>query len=221
MRFVPSSPDGDAISDRLYRTSKREYLLAQIRQKDIIIEKLLREVCPLPCALTGRLSLNLVLQLHNPYTATPLSIASYRMATSPSDKNNRDVIAWLDRLEESVAAAGGSGGADAFKMDSRGQNDDDDDSDGEHEGADATERGSANGQEGADAPSKDGDDTLTPLPDTSVPLGLLASLSLSAPKNGQTKKKKSPRRAGRGDSSDDDDVVSLLVKCASTAVNIA
>ncbi|OSX62760.1 hypothetical protein POSPLADRAFT_1141216 [Postia placenta MAD-698-R-SB12] len=187
MRFVPSSPDGDAISDRLYRTSKREYLLAQIRQKDIIIEKLLRE-------------------LHNPYTATPLSIASYRMATSPSDKNNRDVIAWLDRLEESVAAAGGSGGADAFKMDSRGQNDDDDDSDGEHEGADATERGSANGQEGADAPSKDGDDTLTPLPDTSVPLGLLASLSLSAPKNGQTKKKKSPRRAGRGDSSDDDDV---------------
>ncbi|KAJ7711995.1 hypothetical protein B0H16DRAFT_1744612 [Mycena metata] len=66
-------------------SSKREYLLAQIRQKDAIIESLLK-------------------QLHNPYIATPLSIASYRMATSPSDSTNHNILAWLDRLQASVRA---------------------------------------------------------------------------------------------------------------------
>jgi hypothetical protein len=63
--------------------NKREYLLAQIRQKDAIIESLLR-------------------QIHNPYTATPMSIASYRMAISPSDENNKDIISWLDLLQTSL-----------------------------------------------------------------------------------------------------------------------
>ncbi|KAJ6479456.1 hypothetical protein C8R47DRAFT_983369, partial [Mycena vitilis] len=62
---------------------KREYLLAQLRHKDAIIESLLK-------------------QLHNPYLATPLSIESYRMATSPSDTTNRNILTWLDRLQSSV-----------------------------------------------------------------------------------------------------------------------
>ncbi|KAJ7660324.1 hypothetical protein DFH06DRAFT_393736 [Mycena polygramma] len=65
---------------------KREYFLAQLRHKDAIIESLLK-------------------QLHNPYIATPLSIASYRMATSPSDTTNHDILTWLDRLQASVRAS--------------------------------------------------------------------------------------------------------------------
>src|SRR5260221_14414997 len=48
------------------------------------------------------------IQLHNPYIATPLSIASYRMATSPSDQTNNNVLAWLDRLQSSVREPGSS-----------------------------------------------------------------------------------------------------------------
>ncbi|KAF8187951.1 hypothetical protein K438DRAFT_1834414 [Mycena galopus ATCC 62051] len=78
--------------------SKREYLLAQIRQKDQIIESLLKEAGILYSS---------PLQLHNPYIATPLSIASYRMATSPSDAINCNILAWLDRLQASVHANNG------------------------------------------------------------------------------------------------------------------
>jgi len=183
----PSSSSGDSstYSPVLSRISKREYLLAQIRQKDVIIEKLLRE-------------------LHNPYSATPLSIASYRMATSPSDKNNRDVIAWLDRLAASVHAAGSSGGADAFKMESRAQDDADDDSDGDEDENDPnnrTERGSNVGED--DEASKRAEDQSQALPDATVPLGLLASLALSSPKK---PRKKGKVRTGDGDSSNDDNV---------------
>ncbi|PCH34825.1 hypothetical protein WOLCODRAFT_78982 [Wolfiporia cocos MD-104 SS10] len=175
-----SPTDAEPLSSR----SKREYLLAQIRQKDVIIEKLLHE-------------------LHNPYTATPLSIASYRTATSPSDQNNRNVIAWLDRLEASVAAAGRGGGEHAFSFEPRGgagddEDDSDEDADAEAGGA-RTERGS-NG--GGDDSGKDGDEKLQALPDATVPLGLLASLSLDNPKRRPRKK-----NAGRaGADSDDDDV---------------
>ncbi|CCL98870.1 uncharacterized protein FIBRA_00877 [Fibroporia radiculosa] len=176
-----SDEDSSSYSPLLSRISKREYLLAQIRQKDAIIEKLLRE-------------------LHNPYTATPLSIASYRMATSPSDRNNRDVIAWLDRLqasmEVSVQSAGASGGAEAFKIESRGQNDMvDDDSDGEVEGDELD-----TGGDGEDS-GLPRDDKLPAFPDTSVPLGLLASLALENPKKSKKANKNKP---GAGDSDDEE-----------------
>ncbi|KAJ7348619.1 fungal-specific transcription factor domain-containing protein [Mycena albidolilacea] len=75
--------------------NKREYLLAQIWQKNQVIESLLK-------------------QLHNPYIATPLSIASYRMATSPSDATNRNNLTWLDRLQASVRAGSGDISATNF-----------------------------------------------------------------------------------------------------------
>ncbi|KAF8634663.1 hypothetical protein AX15_000766 [Amanita polypyramis BW_CC] len=68
--------------------NKREYLLAQLRQKDAVIESLLK-------------------QLHNPYQATPMSIASYQMATSPSDRNNCDTLEWLSRLKSSLKSTDG------------------------------------------------------------------------------------------------------------------
>ncbi|KAJ3884780.1 hypothetical protein GG344DRAFT_83513 [Lentinula edodes] len=98
---------------------KREYLLTQIRQKDMIIESLLKE------------------KFNNPYVATPLSIASYRMATSPSDSSNNNVLAWLDRLRTSVQDAGGKAGPVAFTdvcfSGNGGDMDDEDDEDDEGE----------------------------------------------------------------------------------------
>ncbi|KAH8976971.1 fungal-specific transcription factor domain-containing protein [Lactarius hatsudake] len=65
--------------------NKREYLLTQMKQKDAIIESLLK-------------------QLHNPYLATPLSIEAYRMATPSSDHHRDSVITWLDQLQSSVCS---------------------------------------------------------------------------------------------------------------------
>lgn len=143
--------------------NKREYLLAQIRQKDAIIESLLKQV-------------------HNPYQATPLSIASYRMATSPSDESNTSILGWLDRLQSSVRDAGSKGGPQAF-FNPRG--------DKIEELSDTEDEG---GQEGdhddiSEPASSDPRLELT-LPETYAPLGLIADLSLS---NSKHSKKKPPK----------------------------
>ncbi|KAK0187324.1 hypothetical protein F5146DRAFT_1142281 [Armillaria mellea] len=62
---------------------KRDHLLTEIRQKDTIIETLLK-------------------QLHNPYLATPHSIGKYFKSVSPSDANSPDVLAWLSHLKSGV-----------------------------------------------------------------------------------------------------------------------
>ncbi|KAI0738159.1 hypothetical protein C8Q80DRAFT_1222509 [Daedaleopsis nitida] len=167
----------------LPRRSKREYLLAQIRQKNAIIESLLK-------------------QIHNPYLATPMSIASYRMATSPTDQNNQNVLAWLDRLQASVQTAGASAGAGAFKMDSRADGSDESDEEQTQEAAagEPTERGSV-GQPEDDEPLKDAEDRPTALPNEAVPIGLLANLALETKSK---RKKKAPAKPKDGESSDDD-----------------
>ncbi|KAG6889467.1 hypothetical protein C0995_000994 [Termitomyces sp. Mi166 len=168
--------------------SKREYLLAQIKQKDAIIESLLK-------------------QLHNPYIATPMSIASYRMATSPSDQNNKNILEWLDRLQASVRSAGGKAGPNAFK-DLRGTDAEEDDSDTEEFHAQRF---------GLVAPPDDDDsqtvggedhtgptDKLSSLPDFDAPLGLIANLSLS---NNKSKGKKDAKDVAAAEENlDDDDV---------------
>ncbi|KAK0234486.1 hypothetical protein EDD85DRAFT_1025365, partial [Armillaria nabsnona] len=65
------------------RVYERDRLLIEIRQKDAIIETLLK-------------------QLHNPYLATPHSINEYFKSVSPSDANNPDVLAWLSRLKSGI-----------------------------------------------------------------------------------------------------------------------
>jgi hypothetical protein len=160
-------------------------------------------------------------QLHNPYLATPLSIASYRMATSPSDQNNQNVIDWLDRLTSSyqstVKAAGGTVGSKAFTMESRIKGSQMKDSDfgsdaeeqtatvhggkhrvtvGDDEGASA----GLTGREGGSSGGSDEVDKTSALPDAAVPLGLIAKLSLSNRTKGR-------RRSRYGD----DDVVSSIL----------
>ncbi|THH12044.1 hypothetical protein EW146_g7836 [Bondarzewia mesenterica] len=170
---------------------KREYLLAQIRQKDSIIESLLK-------------------QLRNPYLATPLSIDAYRMATPSGDNQRRDVIAWLDRLQSSstVRGSGSKDGARAFQLDARARKNDDDE-----ESEDGCEEEKQHDKpivvEDHASPSSihglgDPDTENYPgLPDDAVPLGLLAKLSIS---NSMEKGKiAEAARAQVGD--DDDDVV--------------
>lgn len=192
--------------------SKREYLLAQIRQKDAIIESLLKQVRLLNHYVIEVYRLKfLIQQLHNPYIATPLSIASYRMATSPSDQNNRNILAWLDRLQSSVRNAGGTGGPGAFKLDTRAKPDgaNDDDSDDESE----THKHFGSGHADLQDPSGDDDGTVQDpdksqsLPESHVPLGLIANLSLSNSKKHSSKRDANKELDPVGEENLDDDNV--------------
>jgi hypothetical protein len=191
-------------------------------------------------------------KLHNPYLATPLSITSYRMATSPSDKNNHNVVAWLDRLQSSVArkrtdtvrGVGGVGGPAAFTMPratatGAGDGEDSDGEEnarlgidsrnpfglggGEDEGLGALNRAACGGEAGGDdadaGPDPEG---LQTLPDASVPLGLIANLSLSNTmaknKSGGVGRRGHGGGAGRVEGevasdadADDDNVVRLVI----------
>ncbi|KAJ7641594.1 hypothetical protein FB45DRAFT_359818 [Roridomyces roridus] len=172
----PASSNSDLPFVSAY--SKREYLLAQIRQKDAIIESLLK-------------------QLHNPYIATPLSIASYRMATSPSDTSNRNIIAWLDRLQASVRSGEASVSSPNFGSGNPSFNSaafssanpgfaasgtvvEESASEDEHDDGDADD-------------ADDGEGESSALPDATVPLGLIANLSLS---NSRGKDRQRQRAAG-------------------------
>ncbi|KAH8813808.1 fungal-specific transcription factor domain-containing protein [Flagelloscypha sp. PMI_526] len=176
--------------------NKREYLLAQIRQKDAIIESLLK-------------------QLHNPYVATPMSIASYRMATSPGDETKGDVLGWLEKLESSLrsdkqfAASPSIPGASsppspstiANTADTNPFDRDRDRNDMLKEGTGTLSfarkhypsltpereelqlgEGDSDGEEDDGSEDEDGSDRVedarSTLPDAAVPLGLLATLSL-------------------------------------------
>lgn len=140
-----------------------------------------------------------------------MSIASYRMATSPSDQNNRNILAWLDRLQSSVQSAGGNGGARAFRdlRDSKAL--DDEDSDVEQR-THAKRLGlvppvTNDGDNGDDEDATLVDDKLSSLPDSHVPLGLIANLSLS---NSKKSGRKEQKDIGVEDNLDDDDVVCKL-----------
>ncbi|KAJ7302054.1 hypothetical protein DFH08DRAFT_919001 [Mycena albidolilacea] len=195
----PSSPMSSS-SDLPFvsASSKREYLLAQIRQKDQIIESLLK-------------------QLHNPYIATPMSIASYRMATSPSDAQNHNILAWLDRLQASVrtdpgdisaanfassasASLSGAKKAPKFKSPSfkstnpnLASNPTFEDSEGEEE---------EGGDEGEEEEDEDDADASV-LPDASVPLGLIANLSLSNSRSRERRGARGGESATREEDEDD------------------
>ena len=144
-------------------------------------------------------------QLHNPYLATPLSIESYRMATSPSDQNNKNVLAWLERLEHSVRTAGGSAGPGAFGLGSRSEHDSttEEESESDHDEQDEpTERGSTAGTAKAEDDEKN-----QSLPSSEVPIGLIAELALSSkPRSGKSKKAVKDE-----EETDDDNVVSACL----------
>jgi hypothetical protein len=105
------------------------------------------------------------------------------MATSPSDQNNRNVLAWLDRLQSSVRDAGSRGGPGVF-LNLRNQGDDDSDVESEaHKKLLPSQEEDDSGGDCADGACADVEKLL---PDSHVPLGLIANLSLS---NSKAKKK--------------------------------
>jgi len=155
--------------------NKREYLLAQIKQKDAIIESLLK-------------------QLHNPYVATPLAIAAYRSSTSPSDENKQSVVEWLEKLTTSfnsdVKTAGGTMKSQSFTFTST-LKDTTSDTDSDGDGI-TTVLGESTQDDVLSDDESGSDPTIASkaagaLPDIAVPIGLIANLSLSNRKS-STKK---------------------------------
>lgn len=146
------------------------------------------------------------LQLHNPYLATPLSIASYRMATSPSDQNNRNVLAWLDRLQSSVRDAGNAAGPNVF---TELRNKEEAESDGDSETPAIELVASEDEDPEGGSTSGDAEKIQASLPDAHVPLGLIANLSINSSK---VKGKKDRARDVNVTEEDlnDDNVVRLL-----------
>ncbi|KAJ7063571.1 hypothetical protein C8F01DRAFT_985730 [Mycena amicta] len=136
----PSSP-ASSNSDLPFVSpfSKSQYLKAQIRQKDAIIESLLK-------------------QLHNPYTATPLAIDSFRMATSPSDATNINVVTWLDQLQAGTRES----------------------SNPQRSASDSSQSDSFRESQDEDTAEVGGNANI--LPDATAPIGLIANLSLASNK---------------------------------------
>lgn len=141
-------------------------------------------------------------KLHNPYQATPMSIESYLMATSPSDRDNRDTVEWLTRLKSSLKT--GDGKLNAF-VNSRPEQP----ADEESEPDDDTDIGqpSPSGDEDAEGNGHD-----TKLSSLHVPLELLADLSLDVVKQ------RKPGKKGHGkesllkqDDPNDTNIASLLI----------
>lgn len=137
------------------------------------------------------------------------------MATSPSDHNNRNVLAWLDRLQSSVREAGQKGGPKAF-LELRNLDGVEEESDAESEskrtqvdlgmGGGGGDKNTTIAQGVDEASQRDEDDKLqSSLPEAHVPLGLIADLSLSNSKANRKKEGKVNE-----DDLNDDNVVSGL-----------
>lgn len=160
--------------------SKREFLLAQLRQKEAIIDSLLK-------------------QINNPVHRTPLNLALPSQPThsmSPEPAANKDVLAWIEKIQgESVRTAGGAGGAGAFSLDARADPEDPYEDDAEDD--DGAGAGDNDGDQEADAdpdqPEKEKKGKLHSLPEEAAPLGLIANLSL---------RNTTPRKPGIGPTSD-------------------
>lgn len=118
------------------------------------------------------------------------------MATSPSDQNNKNVLAWLDRLQSSIRDAGSKSGPQAFRH-LRDFEIIDDDSEGE---SDSRTQAQIYANAATDEIEDDNiDDSLnaeakSSLPEAHVPIGLLADLSLS--NSNANRKKDKPSKEG-------------------------
>jgi hypothetical protein len=165
--------------------NKREYLLAQMKQKDAIIESLLK-------------------QLHNPYLATPLSIEAYRMATPSSDHHRQTVIAWLDRLQSSVRSPPVRSGLakNPFQLD-QGDSEESDDERKQQEQEHAPPRRASSGSDDSPLSPNTLVDDNDPYADEAVPIGLLAKLAISTSNDDPVS---ADKKGKDGDNADDDDV---------------
>lgn len=133
------------------------------------------------------------------------------MATSPSDSNNGNVLAWLDRLQSSVRDAGKQVGPRAF---SNPRDRTDEESDADSESKRTHTRGLLGGlkeevdESGLDNAAQDSEKLQSSLPESHVPLGLIADLSLSS--NKSKRKKDQGKESALNEDLNDDNVVRVL-----------
>lgn len=127
------------------------------------------------------------------------------MATSPSDQDNTNVLAWLDRLQSSVRDAGNTGGPSVF---TELRNQDEAESDGESENPVTEVVAPEDEEPEGDGTSSEAEKIQGSLPDAHVPLGLLANMSIGG---GKTRGKKDRVRNANIAEEDlnDDNVVGL------------
>ncbi len=113
------------------------------------------------------------------------------MSTPAGDINNRSVIQWLDKLQASVQS---SQQQQAAFSQVRNSHDDSDEED--------TSREIPSDESGEDG------EPQTALPDSHVPLGLIANLSLTTHQNDK-KGKKTNKKIGEDEAEADDDNVGV------------
>lgn len=133
------------------------------------------------------------------------------MATSPSDSNNRNVLAWLDRLQSSVRDAGKQVGPRAFSSPrDRTDEESDVDSEGKRTQAATLLGGLRDDAEESfvENPAKESEKLQSSLPESHVPLGLIADLSLS---NNKSKRRRDQAKDSALNEEDlnDDNVVCI------------
>lgn len=135
------------------------------------------------------------------------------MATSPSDQNNSNILAWLDRLQASIRDPRDQKTTRAFFEPRTTDQEDDSDQDSESKrtlghAAEPTVK-DAHSVAGDDA-GQDTDKLQSTLPESHVPLGLIADLSISNSKGNRRKDHAAEGRANEEDL-DDDNVVCPII----------
>ncbi|KAI9450179.1 hypothetical protein F5148DRAFT_1370894, partial [Russula earlei] len=186
---------------------KREYLLAQMKQKDELIDSIVkqirRSIRPRHISSTTH------------YLATTLSIESYRNTTSSNDQHRQNVIAWLDGLRSSVRSPAHSAPtANPFHLDTRavkvaGQSDESDE--------EPRSRNALNNALPRQArkmypvsPNTLIESDIDPYPDDAVPIGLLANLAISTSRNStSTALEKTRKENGAADDDEKNILVSI------------
>ena len=135
------------------------------------------------------------------------------MATSPSDQTNNNVLAWLDRLQSSVRETGSSKISRAFL---EPRNSTEEDSDADSDGKRTLSQSDINVRQQSSGPGNDdrladsdNETVQTALPDSTVPLGLIANLSLSNKKKVGKKKTSGKEAAGLLEAELDDDNIGV------------
>ena len=135
------------------------------------------------------------------------------MATSPSDQTNNNVLAWLDRLQSSVRETGSSKIGRAFL---EPRNPTEEDSDADSDGKRTLSQSDINVRQQSSGPGNDdrladsdNETVQSALPDSTVPLGLIANLSLSNKKKVGKKKNSGKEAAGLLEAELDDDNIGV------------
>ena len=134
------------------------------------------------------------------------------MATSPSDQNNKNVLAWLDRLQSSIRNAGSQKGPQAFRN-LRDFENSEDDSDGESDNRTQAQIYTTAAEDDKDDDNADDNlnaEAKSSLPEAHVPIGLLADLSLSNSNANRKKDKPSKDGAALDEDLNDNNVVRRL-----------